>query len=158
MNTVKRFYFYLSDFSRKLQEISYFPEYSGIFLILSIERVSPGGFLFLQKAESHDAPSGQFRPRQFPLHNEIIGYIIKEMSPVAKRNSTEFLSYVAVFGIGISVCAYFYAKGREGTVPDYVNDPNTWVSYNASGTENKRADLFYAHPTTAAGLIRWNIA
>ena len=42
-------------------------------------------------------------------------------------------------------------------MPDYVNGPNTWVSYDASGAENKRADLFYAHPTTAAGLIRWNI-
>ena len=42
MNTVKHFYFYLSDISRKLQENSYFPEYSGISLIPSIERVSPG--------------------------------------------------------------------------------------------------------------------
>ena len=44
MNTVKRLKIKknLSDFSRKLQENSFVPEYSGISLILSIERVTPG--------------------------------------------------------------------------------------------------------------------
>ena len=33
--------FFSIDFSRKLQEYTYVPEYSGIFLIYSIERSSP---------------------------------------------------------------------------------------------------------------------
>ena len=37
----KTVFIYLSNFPRKLQENSYIPEYSGISLILSIERVSP---------------------------------------------------------------------------------------------------------------------
>ena len=41
MNTVKRFYFYLKRFFQEITGNLYFPEYSGISLILSVERGPP---------------------------------------------------------------------------------------------------------------------
>jgi hypothetical protein len=57
---------------------------------------------------------------------------------------------------GMAVGAYLWLRGSESQAPDYDKDETAWFVYENDGS--KRADLFYAHPTTAAGLLRWNMA
>lgn len=49
-----------------------------------------------------------------------------------------------------------YLQGRESHAPDYSLEDSTWFACEKDGS--KRADLFYAHPTTHAGLARWNLS
>ena len=76
------------------------------------------------------------------------------MSSQTNSSNTVQVTAATVVALG-AVGAYYYLKGRSGTEPNYATDPRTWFAYGAKG--NKRADLFYAHPTTAAGLLRWNM-
>eukprot|EP00756_Hemistasia_phaeocysticola_P050871 Hpha_TRINITY_DN26055_c0_g1::TRINITY_DN26055_c0_g1_i1::g.115225::m.115225 len=69
-----------------------------------------------------------------------------------------FDSWGKVAAAGTVVAAgatYTWIKGREGTEPDYAKD-STWFAAERDGS--KRADLFYAHPTTSVGPLRWNTA
>ena len=50
-------------------------------------------------------------------------------------------------------------------VPDYATDSTTWFAYENDTENSKRADLFYAHSTTALGVwgngiwvgMRWTV-
>eukprot|EP01047_Picozoa_sp_COSAG01_P067948 COSAG01_NODE_9708_length_2364_cov_3.562914_1_plen_216_part_00 len=55
-----------------------------------------------------------------------------------------------------AVATFLWLRGRDSHPPDYDADNSTWFAYEHGGT--KRADLFYAHPTTHAGIGRWNMA
>ena len=54
-----------------------------------------------------------------------------------------------------SVGIYFYLKGSDGKAPNYSKDSTTWYAFGSDG--KAPMDLFYAHPTTEVGLLRWNM-
>lgn len=55
----------------------------------------------------------------------------------------------------VALGTYRWLRGGASGPPDY-GDAGTWFAYEHTG--GKRADLFYAHPTTQAGVARWNMA
>jgi hypothetical protein len=65
---------------------------------------------------------------------------------------TTLTAAVPVTAVGL----YLWLKGRTSARPDYANDLKTWFVREADG--DKEADVFYAHPTTGLGLLRWNLA
>ena len=49
---------------------------------------------------------------------------------------------------------WMWLLGGGSSAPDYA-EPATWFAREAGG--DKAADLFFAHPTTHPGLLRWNL-
>ena len=71
------------------------------------------------------------------------------------REGTKALS-ACLLGLGtVATTIIMYLRGRESHAPDY-SEEESWYACEKDGA--KRADLFYAHPTTHAGLARWNLS
>ena len=60
----------------------------------------------------------------------------------------------AAAGIATLGGLYVWAKGTNGPAPDYAA-ADAWFVRETDGP--KQCDVFYAHPTTDAGLLRWNM-
>lgn len=62
---------------------------------------------------------------------------------------------VATLGAVAAVAVVRWLRGRPSHAPDY-SQADAWFVQEARG--GKGADVFYAHPTSAWGLMRWNMA